>query len=411
MDSTGSRYFQSLMFRRGLVILASCVALVACAGDEAVITTTSTTSTSTTTTTAPSVQGFSYNVAIFSDPTSDNPWAALDTENDVWTNYVNPGMPSLYTFQPPSYTLIPVLAADDEPPAVVADGDAFSVTVTLNQDITWTDGEIVDANDVVFTFDAVKKYDGLGGNFPDIWPVSLPGDDGTMSDGILSVEAIDDFTVKITFNYDAGLSVWPFSVGTAPIYPQHFWGPLADAAPDAETFYTNSGIEGPNGSAFTIAQREPGAFWRNEAITGYWDEGSGFKVYENGAVEYTRGGVTEVYGGDATGELLTDYIEGPFASETVYSLYSDQNSAVLALTDGEVDYLLNPLGLQRGLQQLVLAEPDLGEIAWTEGRFRDSEPPSLRWICFHVLQEYARHAGHLDIVVELAGGGTGGTGE
>ena len=34
-------------------------------------------------------------------------------------------------------------------------------------------------------------------------------------------------------------------------------------------------------------------------------------------------------------------------------------------------------------------------------RFPDG-PPTLRWICFHVLQEYARHAGHLDIVSELA---------
>jgi hypothetical protein len=31
----------------------------------------------------------------------------------------------------------------------------------------------------------------------------------------------------------------------------------------------------------------------------------------------------------------------------------------------------------------------------------------LAWICFHVLQEYARHAGHLDVAVELAGGEVG----
>ena len=37
------------------------------------------------------------------------------------------------------------------------------------------------------------------------------------------------------------------------------------------------------------------------------------------------------------------------------------------------------------------------------GRDGDGEPPTLEWICFHVLAEYARHAGHLDIVVELGG--------
>lgn len=55
---------------------------------------------------------------------------------------------------------------------------------------------------------------------------------------------------------------------------------------------------------------------------------------------------------------------------------------------------------------LVSSSPDA--LAATTGRFRiGPEVPTLRWICFHVLQEYARHAGHLDIVVELAGGSTG----
>lgn len=40
-------------------------------------------------------------------------------------------------------------------------------------------------------------------------------------------------------------------------------------------------------------------------------------------------------------------------------------------------------------------------------RFGVQEPATLGWICFHVLQEYARHAGHLDVAVELAGGPTG----
>ncbi|POM23785.1 DinB superfamily protein [Actinomadura rubteroloni] len=32
------------------------------------------------------------------------------------------------------------------------------------------------------------------------------------------------------------------------------------------------------------------------------------------------------------------------------------------------------------------------------------EPPSLAWILFHLLQEYARHVGQLDVVRELADG-------
>jgi uncharacterized damage-inducible protein DinB len=37
----------------------------------------------------------------------------------------------------------------------------------------------------------------------------------------------------------------------------------------------------------------------------------------------------------------------------------------------------------------------------------EGQRPTLGWILFHLLQEYARHAGHLDIVRELADGTTG----
>ncbi len=48
----------------------------------------------------------------------------------------------------------------------------------------------------------------------------------------------------------------------------------------------------------------------------------------------------------------------------------------------------------------VLATHPLDAVATEGGRF-DGDPATLEWICFHVLQEYARHAGHLDIVAEL----------
>jgi hypothetical protein len=54
----------------------------------------------------------------------------------------------------------------------------------------------------------------------------------------------------------------------------------------------------------------------------------------------------------------------------------------------------------------LLAGRPLADVAPDGPRF-DDEPPSLAWICFHVLQEYARHAGHLDVAVELAGGEVG----
>jgi hypothetical protein len=49
----------------------------------------------------------------------------------------------------------------------------------------------------------------------------------------------------------------------------------------------------------------------------------------------------------------------------------------------------------------ILRDFEPHDTAAPGGRFT-ADPPTLDWICFHVLAEYARHAGHLDIVVELA---------
>ena len=54
----------------------------------------------------------------------------------------------------------------------------------------------------------------------------------------------------------------------------------------------------------------------------------------------------------------------------------------------------------------IVATTPLDRTAAVGGRF-EADPPSLAWICFHVLQEYARHTGHLDVAVELAGGPVG----
>jgi hypothetical protein len=52
----------------------------------------------------------------------------------------------------------------------------------------------------------------------------------------------------------------------------------------------------------------------------------------------------------------------------------------------------------------------LSDVAAIGGRFGADDPdppPTLAWILLHVLQEYARHAGHLDVARELADGVTG----
>ena len=58
----------------------------------------------------------------------------------------------------------------------------------------------------------------------------------------------------------------------------------------------------------------------------------------------------------------------------------------------------------------IAAGAKLTDISALGGRFTESDrrpPPTLAWILVYVLQEYARHAGHLDIARELIDGATG----
>ncbi|NUT32922.1 MAG: DUF664 domain-containing protein [Hamadaea sp.] len=56
----------------------------------------------------------------------------------------------------------------------------------------------------------------------------------------------------------------------------------------------------------------------------------------------------------------------------------------------------------------AVAGAALADRAAVGGRFPTADKaPTLAWTLFHVLQEYARHAGHLDIARELSDGATG----
>jgi len=316
---------------------------------------------------------FTYQVAIFSDPTTDNAWAVYDTENDVWTNYViGSQAAALYTLQPPSYTLAPSVAADPEPPAGSADGDNWVIDINLRDDATWSDGSPITANDVAFTFNTVKDL-GLGGNWLSTLPIAQEDDpdtadvDESEALGVISVEALSDTQVRYTWNGQPGLSVYQFGAAQHPIYSEAYWADAVASAGSLEDLYAASGADALSAGAFVTAERQEGAFWRNEAVDNYWDSGTEVTVFVNGSVLY---GDDLCVGGDCSGDIRAQYTEGPYATETVYTLYQTQDAAVLALRDGEVDFLLNPLGLQRGLQGLVLEAEDLNIISNPSNGFR-----------------------------------------
>jgi uncharacterized damage-inducible protein DinB len=75
--------------------------------------------------------------------------------------------------------------------------------------------------------------------------------------------------------------------------------------------------------------------------------------------------------------------------------------------DETLDGLIASLAAQADRSTAVIEAHDLAEIGQPGERWDGDDPAPLARILFHLLQEYARHVGHLDIVAELVTGSTG----
>ncbi len=75
--------------------------------------------------------------------------------------------------------------------------------------------------------------------------------------------------------------------------------------------------------------------------------------------------------------------------------------------DETLEDLVAALHAQAARTRAIVESHDLAEIGQPGERWDGADPASLERILFHLLQEYARHVGQLDIVTELSDGRTG----
>ncbi len=331
-----------------------------------------------------------YRIALYEDPRNvNNYWANLGPDSSAWNFAVQTGYAAnMYTLSDQRFDFVPQMAAGlNEDPVDNGDG-TWTITVPMVQDATWSDGEAVTADDVVFTHNTCKDL-ALTGN----WPNSCAplGAD-------ITVEAVDEFTVAYTFDVLPSLGVWQSGLALAPILPEHYWAPIvADSyafieglempvppegvedclveeeelsEADAETcapylaeldiydeafsnaranLYENEGEGTPVFGGYYNDQFEPGAFVQRTANPNYYFNGARIVEYDDGTwvLEHPNGTTVQLYG-EATGEPTLDFVSGPNVSNVIFSVYGSQDAAYLALADGEVDYVLAPAGSPRG---------------------------------------------------------------
>lgn len=335
--------------------------------------TTSTTRPTTQTTTAPVPAVLIYKVAILGDVLTDNPWSALDAEDDEWTRYVlEPTIPTLYRLRFPGSTLTPWMAADVEPPIGAADAERWVIDVNMQDGLVWSDGSPLTANDVAFTFNTVASL-GLAGSFLEFYPIAAEDNPDSAEDesahGLIAVEALSDTTVRFTWSSQPGLGEWQFGAAQGPIFSEAFWGPHVSEASGAAELYAVSGVGAPSGGPMVFDSRVPGQSVRLIANTRANGAGATNVAYDSGGFGSSGGGL-EYEVGDTSGDVVASWTEGPQAAEVIYFVYETQDAAVQALVEGEVDIVLDSGGLQLGSQRIVHAASDLNVITNTSQRFR-----------------------------------------
>jgi len=102
------------------------------------------------------------------------------------------------------------------------------------------------------------------------------------------------------------------------------------------------------------------------------------------------------------------WLEWGFEGRNVVEPWGDNRDDRWYVAPGEtLDELLTALHAQAARSRAVVEAHDLSEIGQPGDRWDGDDPATLERILFHLLQEYARHIGHLDIVRELADGTVG----
>jgi uncharacterized damage-inducible protein DinB len=102
---------------------------------------------------------------------------------------------------------------------------------------------------------------------------------------------------------------------------------------------------------------------------------------------------------------FTAHYEGQPATDGVFSTDAEPDADFdnVAPETVEADFEIYQQECDRA-RRIVEAMPDLEQLGVGE---RQGEPMSLRWILIHMIEEYARHNGHADMLRERIDGVTG----
>ncbi len=279
-----------------------------------------------------------FTVAYLNEVDSFNPFLGIEAESfEMWSLMYD----SLTGYTMTDLQPDPQLASEWE-----GSEDGLTWTFTMRDDVTWSDGEPLTAQDVVYTYGRILD----GGPERSTW--------GSYLKGVSSVDAPDDTTVVLELETpSSSMPLLPI-----PVIPEHVWSDVSE-----------------------------------EEVKGFANEPTGGEpVVGSGAfrlVEGTAGGSTYQF------EANPDYWDGaPHIDRAVFRVFKSDDAAIQALIKGEVDFVEGITALQvqslqgrDGISAQNGDSPGFDEIAFNAGSvdLKTGEPmgdpnpavldPAFRW--------------------------------
>lgn len=102
------------------------------------------------------------------------------------------------------------------------------------------------------------------------------------------------------------------------------------------------------------------------------------------------------------------WLEWGFEGRAVADAWADHRDGRWYVADNEtLTDLLRAFHAQAERSNAVVAAHELDEVGQPGERWNGEPPATLERVLLHLVQEYARHLGHLDVVAELCGGPVG----
>jgi ABC-type transport system substrate-binding protein len=325
---------------------------------------------------APSTHAPEIRFALIGKPHTVNVWQLFDREASGAT-YADYALrieywPRLYHLAPQDSSF-QTYAAEGLPSQVAQDGELYSAVVRLRTNLKWTDGSSFTAEDVAFTVNTALAFE-LGYDWGAYYS----------REHLDHVEALDSSTVKFVFKQKPNVGVWQYGALQGPIVQKAFWEskvmdavkllptePFHVSVDQARVDLTTAQADFAEISAQVLALRLSGKQNRKldsdllhmqEQLT--YAQSNLNKLLEDYAAQIKSAQGTLYAVDDEQEPTLGVWMpdsekddvwvnkanpDFPFGApnfdRSSYRFFEDENSALAAFQNGEVDFILSPDGI------------------------------------------------------------------